>query len=238
MTEPKRVSPTKSRRVAAMSRIYFSSPRVGAERTRRRGEGPVAFVPVRNAAGPAGAEALEAIRSILHGSGFLSRVLAAEEGSFRSGGDRAGRLTGVAFLRKLENEGDASLLFVRLEGALDPVALTLAGLGDVSLLLVSGEIASLRSGYLYLKDLKRMEGGTVPVLLPVGARDDRWSRLAPGRLAEGVFRFLGQKISIWGDPGEAAGRLAELIRSMSGRREQGSGAVVRRLAPLMGGPDE
>ncbi len=218
------------RKLDELSHVYFSAPA-------KEEAGPSALVPVRNLAGREGAALLERIRTSLGERGLSSSSTNLVGGKFRLDDDPGQLFTPKQFLQKVSSEKSDSFLFLQVDEGASPFSRRVIGSGDTALLLVSGEISSLKEAYLFLKRLERDRCGVDPVLLPVGEGDDPWIRIAPLRLAEAVAKFLKRKLSIWGDEGVTASHLEGLLNGIARRREMGGGGIGRKLAVLLGGEE-
>jgi hypothetical protein len=227
----------KARRLKDLSQVYFSGP---VSRRAREGKRPVstnspgALVPAANLAGEAGRALLSSLRRGLESRGHPSLEIASENASYKVCGEEGPPLSGGALLQRIHARGDPPLLLFVSEGIWRE-DLSLLKNGDTTLLLFGPEVPDLRNAYSLLKQLAHADGGTLPVLVPVGCGDTPWGRLAPARLAEAAARFLGWRLPVWtGDPEEVSGLLAERLERMRGRREGGIGPFVHRLRLVLG----
>jgi hypothetical protein len=247
---PARRSPAeadaKKRRLKDLSQVYFSAP---APETAREAPAPAsipvpvpapsrsprALLPAANLAGAPGLDFLRALRRALDRRGYSSLEIASEDEAYTVSGEGEACLSAAALLDRIRSGGDPSfLLFVSEAAPGDD--LSLLKNGDTTLLLFGTEVSDLRRTYLLLKDLARAEGGTLPVLVPVGRPDTAWGRIAPIRLAEAAARFLGWRLSVWaGEPGEVSGLLARRLDRMRERRDGGIEPLVHRLGLVLGG---
>jgi hypothetical protein len=251
---PARRSPVeaeaKRRRLKDLSQVYFSAPAADTVRDEpapvpeqalppaapaSSSRSPRALLPAANLAGAPGLEFLRSLRRSLEGRGYSSLEVASEDAGFTVSGEAKGRLSAAALLDRIRAGGDPSFLLFVSE-AVPGEDISLLKNGDTTLLLFRTEVPDLRRTYLLLKDLSRAEGGTLPVLVPIGRPDTPWGRIAPIRLAEAAARFLGWRLSVWaGEPGEVSGLLARRLERMRERREGGIEPLVHRLGLVLGG---
>ncbi|MBM3321261.1 MAG: hypothetical protein FJY73_11350 [Candidatus Eisenbacteria bacterium] len=240
---PARRSPAgeeaKARRLKDLSEVYFSARAPDAPASGGRvvpNPPPRALIPVANLAGPPGEEFLLALRAVLEERGFPSLRIDSVEVRYRVQGEEGGELTGEDLLERIRAGEDPPLLFFAAgEGSEESRALLRNG--DTTLLLIGSEVEDLRRAYQFIRELSRVEGGTLPTLVPIRRSAGPWNRLAPERLGEAAAEFLGWRLSVWGggDPEIVAGLLAARLDRMRERREGGVDPLVRRLNVVLGG---
>lgn len=222
-----------------LSRIYFSSPVSGPEKTADPPPAlvsPAALVPVADLAGPAGCRFLGAVRGHLEERGFPSVLVELGGRLCRVEGEQE-RLTGPDLIDRIRVGDDPPLLFLRLPDDDPGCGWELFLTGDASILLVDGEIDHLVEAYRRLKSAVRTKGTNLPAIVPVAGGIGTWEEIASIRLAEAATRFLSRRLPVWGggDAERVSSLLAGRLSRMLERKERGVEPLLRRLAPVLGG---
>ncbi|MBI5443619.1 MAG: hypothetical protein HY900_20720 [Deltaproteobacteria bacterium] len=209
--------PDRERRVADLSRLYFSAHterRAGEEGNPAPTAGATLFsVALWNVTGADGEVFLDWIGHRLRRRGLPLLQAWAKGPRFRIGAAAPGELlTGSELAGRIGSPGELGMVILRFDASSGDEAFSLLRACDAAAILTDGRVGSMAGAFRVLKGASSAEGEPGPAVLYRSTTGDLWDQIAPLRLAEAAIRFLHRRVPLWyaAGPEGAANRLQAL----------------------------